>query len=506
MTLPQDLLDALSGRDYEAISGILLAKGGTLEKELPQAILAAARGSGWAEAELEKLDIVIDHYGGKAADALMKSRKYLAERGFDPDIYITAALALHRAGQFEAAMTFLMDPMGHEELLHSRGDYWFSRALICLSVNDLPGAKDAADHGCRLLPGNMGMLENAAAIYLEFGDTQQFEAVRAQLRASPVEPGYAYAIGSLAIGDYEDGLKRMEARYDVYDVHLYMNKALLERPRWRGEDLSGKVLLISAEQGLGDTIQMARYIPGLSALPAKHVVVEVQRETVGLLEHNFPDVDFSPRSYGKVPDFPFDIWTGSMSLPYLFGSRRDALPGREGYLTVPPESRAYWSERVSRATSGRRPRIGISWSGQPSHKSDRRRSVQFALMAERMQEANADFFALQTNTPPYPPSNLWCFAEELLTLADTAALIEQMDLVITIDSCPVHLAGAIAKEAWLLLPKRYEWRWGLEGEGNSWYDSVRVLRQERHGDWASLLDDVFHRRLPEWHRQAERWQ
>ena len=507
VVLSEDFLDALAKRDYRSISGTLLGMAKTLADErAPQAILSAARDRNWPEGELEKLEIVIDHYGGRNSEALAKSRKRLAERGFDADLYVTVAFALYQTNQFEEARSYLNDTMGHEDLLRARGDYWFARALICLSANDLAGAKDAADHGCQLIPDEMGMLENAAAIYLEYGDMERFDAIRARLRAFPVEPGYSYAIGSLALGDYEDGFRRLEARYDLNEAHRYMNKALFAKPRWRGEDLAGKSLLLSAEQGLGDTIQMSRYFPRLLELPARQVVVETQRETLSLLQHSFPGIDFRPRKYGELPDTQFDTWTGSMSLPFVFGSRRDTIPCREGYLTVPPENAEYWMDRVSRASSGRRPRIGISWSGQPTHRSDRRRSVPFALMAERMQATDADFFALQTNTPAYPPSNLWCFAEELLTLADTAALIEQMDLIITIDSCPVHLAGAIAKETWLLLPKGYEWRWGLEGEGNSWYDSVRVLRQERQGDWASLLDDVFHRRVPDWRRQVERWQ
>jgi ADP-heptose:LPS heptosyltransferase len=107
------------------------------------------------------------------------------------------------------------------------------------------------------------------------------------------------------------------------------------------------------------------------------------------------------------------------------------------------------------------------------------------------------FYALQTSVPEFLPENLIDFSDEMMTLSDTSALILEMDLVITVDTSIVHLAGALGKAAWLLFPYRYEWRWGLEGEKNSWYESVRVIRQESHGDWLPVLSKVFDEMLPE---------
>ncbi len=122
-----------------------------------------------------------------------------------------------------------------------------------------------------------------------------------------------------------------------------------------------------------------------------------------------------------------------------------------------------------------------------------------------VRETDATFFALQTHVPEIHPANLINISDEMVTLADTAALIAEMDWVISVDTSVVHLAGAIGKEAWLLLPYRYEWRWSLDGESNHWYDSVSVLRQQRTGDWDSLLAEVFDRRLPQ-RRQKEKRQ
>lgn len=137
----------------------------------------------------------------------------------------------------------------------------------------------------------------------------------------------------------------------------------------------------------------------------------------------------------------------------------------------------------------------MTWSGSPAHRADRRRSIPFARIVEAIRNIKADFFALQTKLPEIRPANLIDVSDEMVIFSDTAALIEQLDLVITIDTSVVHVAGAIGKETWLLLPYRYEWRWGLEGEKNNWYDSVSVLRQTRGGDWNGLLDEVFQHRL-----------
>ena len=118
-------------------------------------------------------------------------------------------------------------------------------------------------------------------------------------------------------------------------------------------------------------------------------------------------------------------------------------------------------------------------------------------MMRKIRGLQVIFFALQTSVPQILPVNVMNVTEEMITLADTAALIEQMDLVITVDTSVVHIAGALGKPTWLLLPKRYEWRWGMEGEENDWYDSVKVIRQSEHANWSTVLQDVFEHRLPE---------
>jgi hypothetical protein len=185
-----------------------------------------------------------------------------------------------------------------------------------------------------------------------------------------------------------------------------------------------------------------------------------------------------------------------MSLPYFLGTTTSNVPLRSGYLQAPPEHNQYWRTLIESQFGSSRPKIGVAWSGNPRHRFDLRRSIPTDLFLDRLAACDGvQFFALQTTLPETLPSNLAAFPDELVTFADTAAIVSELDAVVCVDTSLVHLAGALGKPTWLLLPRRYEWRWGLEGEQNCWYSSVRVLRQKESGQWAPLLADVFTREL-----------
>ena len=244
---------------------------------------------------------------------------------------------------------------------------------------------------------------------------------------------------------------------------------------------------------------MARYFPMLEEMTGGRMVVEVQGELLPLLAANHPGLSFIPRLHGVAPEADYDLWIGAMSLPYLFGDTADSIPGTKGYIKAPAESLAYWHERVAQ-TASHSPRIGLAWSGNPRHPSDRRRSIPFEMIAPYIARLSGlTFIAVQTTgMPAQAPANLVGPSEELITFGDTAALMDALDLIITVDTSAVHLAGAMGKAAWLMLPYRYEWRWGIEGEKNPWYDTVSVLRQSSHGDWHGILEEIFTKRLPAW--------
>lgn len=464
-------------------------------------LLEEARRAGWSAAEVDKLETFALYYRGDIAEAFRHASKYAGVQDFDGDLFIIAAFSLYHLGQFEDAYRVLSSLGERECLMNGRSDFAIAAASICWAANRATEAENHIVKAWELAPDDPIVALNAYSIHFELGNMAAFDEVREAFQEGRYDldrAGFALAVIDLAQDRYEDGFRLLESRYKMLEAHRYLNRGLFGRPRWQGETLRGKTLLVSAEQGLGDTVQLARFLPMVEALGA-HVVVEVQAEAVTLLQFNFPHIEIFVREYAKAPPISFDLWVGMMSLPHLLGITAKDVPGKAGYLRVPPEAADYWRVRVTELARGRRPRIGLAWSGQPAHRADRRRSIPFARIANAIRGIDAVFFALQTHVPSVYPANLIDVSEEMVTLADTAALIAEMDLVITVDTSVVHLAGAIFKETWLLLPYRYEWRWSLEGELNNWYESVKVLRQPKTGDWESVLNSAFHHRLPAYH-------
>lgn len=472
-----------------------------------QSLMQAVTQNDWPKHDIDKLEIFGLFYQGNLTAAFERASKYTTAPNFDPDLFIIAAFSLFHSGAFEEAYRVLALGSPYAALLDGRSDFAIVATLISQAANVPDALKRYIDLAWRLAPTDPAVALNAYAIYFELGDMPAFDAVRQAFRRgdySLEQTGFALAVVELAQDHYEEGFRLFEERYKMTEAPRYLNSGLFALPRWQGEDLASKHLLISAEQGLGDTIQMARYLPELNRLGAAGVVMETQPETLTLLQHNFPHIQMVERKYGIAPALHFDLWVGAMSLPTLLGTSASTVPGQASYLHVPPEAAGYWRTRVTELARANRPKIGLAWSGQPTHRSDRRRSIPFAQMMQVVRACDASFFALQTHVPEIHPANLISISDEMVTLADTAALIAEMDWVITVDTSVVHLAGAIGKEAWLLLPYRYEWRWSLNGESNHWYDSVKVLRQQRLGDWDGVLADVFDRRLPQRRRQEKR--
>ncbi len=498
-SLPYEAVECLHTRDGLRLRDWL--RGYFQEPKPEQSItllLTEARKLGWDETALDKLEIFANYYNGNLFAAFTRSSKYLSEPHFDPDIFVIACLTLYHSHQFEDAYSLLLQAIARQAELITRIDYLTVSGLIFWATNHLKATKDAYEMGLKLAPDDKHLIFNAYHAYFELGDLSDFEKVRqsvSDVHYDCSEAALAMAYVELAQNHYSEGFRIMEQRYDMAEIHRYLNKAILDRPRWKGEALAGRTLLITAEQGLGDTIMMSRYFSKIGAL-THDIRIECQVEALSLLTYNFPDLPMVPTKYGELVVKDFDIWVGSMSLPKLFETSCESVPGKQGYLRVPPDYSSYWQERAHEIAPAGKVRIGIAWSGQPTHRADRRRSLPTKMVFPLIESwPDICFFALQTKVPAERPQNLFDISEEMATLADTAALINEMDLIITVDTSVVHIAGAIGKPTWLLLPHRYEWRWGLQGESNCWYESVRVLRQPSPGAWAPVLSRALGRDL-----------
>ena len=315
------------------------------------------------------------------------------------------------------------------------------------------------------------------------------EALAAYDRALGLKPDYAEAHWNKALllllmGKYEAGWRLFEWRWRTE------NSRPLDRgfrqPLWLGDaDLRGKRILVHAEQGFGDTLQMLRYVPLLMAQQAE-VLLEVPGPLLGLAG----EVPGPGRVLAKGNPLPdFDCHCPFMSLPLAFGTRLDTIPAAVPYLKTPAASLAKWGALLGAKA---RPRIGLTWSGSTWHRNDRSRSIPLARFFPLL-DTNADFFSLQKE---YRDSDRELLAAEprirdfsasLLDFSDTAGLMEQLDLVITVDTSIAHLAGAVGKEVWILISYTPDYRWLTEREDSPWYPTARLFRQPAPNDWDRVL-------------------
>jgi hypothetical protein len=258
------------------------------------------------------------------------------------------------------------------------------------------------------------------------------------------------------------------------------------QPLWLGEfDIAGKTVLLHAEQGLGDTIQFCRYAEKVAARGAS-VLMEVPPALLSLLAQ----VEGVRQLIGRgEPLPPFDCHCPLLSLPLAFDTRSDSIPAQVPYLRSEPERVGAWRRRLG---DGKLPRVGLAWSGSATHLNDTNRSIPLEDFA-RVVCPEAQFVSLQKDVRAADERvligrrDVRHLGSELQDFADTAAVIELMDLIVTVDTAVAHLAGAMGKAVWILLPFNPDWRWLLDRDDSPWYPSARLFRQTAHGDWSEVV-------------------
>ena len=346
------------------------------------------------------------------------------------------------------------------------------------------------DAGLLVFPDDPHLLDHRANALRLFG--YPIEALAGHERAAllaPDDPTVRRHLGMcrMLLGDFSGGLPLYEARWQCEPLNRA--KRPFAGPPWLGrQSLRGKSILLHAEQGLGDTIQFCRYAE-LVAQQGATVSLEVQPALKSLLT-GLKGVD---RLLVRGEALPrFDYHCPLMSLPLACGTDLDTIPAKQRYITADPARVARWSKRFPMAG---RPRIGLTWSGNPNQAKDRDRSMPFACLA-RLINGSAHFFGLQTEVRPSDLSVLAARNDIEMAdpasrdFADTAALIELMDLVVTVDTSVAHLAGAMGKPVWILLALDPDWRWLLGRDDCPFYPSATLFRQTAYGDWDSVVDSV----------------
>jgi tetratricopeptide (TPR) repeat protein len=337
-------------------------------------------------------------------------------------------------------------------------------------------------------PGNSDARTNLGNVLVALGRHEEalseYEEV---LAARPDNHSARFNAGAIRLltGDFKRGWPLYEARI-AGDPSRVARHASRPRPDL-GSSLQGRTVLLFAEQGLGDTLQFLRYAPLLRQRGAR-VLLEVQPALYPILE-GWGGADGVCVQGAALPDY--DAACPFLSLPLLFNTELASIPPAGPTLPVPEDRLAKWAARLPRA--GAELRVGLVWAGNPKHQNDHNRSVPFRSLSSLLLTPGCRFFSLQKEKRAEDAAAMAAFpglidlGPELADFADTAAVIQQLDLVISVDTSVAHLAAVLAAPTWIPLPFSPDWRWLLDREDSPWYPCMRLFRQPAPGDWTPVL-------------------
>lgn len=463
---------------------------------------------------------LLHHQTGRPAQAL----RYMAEalNGAAPsaDLLSDHGLVLHVLGRseealahFDAALTIAPDD---PDLLSKRG-------VACLHLGRLQEALDAFGQALARDPAHVDALGNRGNAFLKLNEPEQaiasydaaihingptarlltnrghalkrldrLEEALADLRqALAIDPDHAEAafelgMVQLALGDFENGWASYERRWET--AAFAEHRRQFSSPQWTGrQSLAGRTILLHAEQGLGDTIQFVRYAAMVRALGAK-VVLEVQPELVRLMTH-VAGADHVIARGDKLA--AFDFHCPLMSLPLAFETTTATVPAAVPYIACAGEP-----ERWRGVLPAGKPRVGFCWAGKASHRNDINRSIPLARFASILDIPAIDFVSLRYGASEDERAllsgrgNVFDASPLLTDFADTANLVQQLDLVVSVDTSVAHLAGAMGVPTAVLLPFAADFRWLRTGDESAWYPGMRLFRQPRLKDWDSVIETV----------------
>jgi tetratricopeptide (TPR) repeat protein len=334
--------------------------------------------------------------------------------------------------------------------------------------------------------------------YINLGNTLQAqglidEAVTCFRNAVQLCPDSAYANYNLSLallqsGNFREGWEKYEQRRDIEGLSYL--RTHFSQPLWDGSDMRGGTVLLLGEQGFGDIIQFLRYAPFVTQRNARPILC-CHKELKSLMQN--VDGIQEVVTYGEqLPEFA--AYCPLLSLPFIFRSLFGTIPAIIPYIRVDTSLSRQWQEKIQSGSS--RLKAGLVWSGNPDNASLHYKSCLLQTFSPLAEFDDVTFYSLQkgaaatqAKNPPHG-MKLIDYTEEINDFADTAALIQHLDLVISVDTAVAHLAGALGKPVWTLLPYPPDWRWMLNREDSPWYPSMRLFRQSTPGDWKSVIAQV----------------
>ncbi|QWD72184.1 glycosyltransferase family protein [Polynucleobacter sp. UB-Raua-W9] len=389
-------------------------------------------------------------------DAITHFDKALSLRSDYHEAWTNKGVTLHELGRYDDAITHF------DKALSLRSDYHEAWTNKGVTLHELGRCDEAIAHYDKAL----------------------------NHRSDYHEASWNKGLSLLLRGDFENGLPLYEGRWDSKSVSEKAGKRIFDKPTWLGvESLQGKIILIYGEQGVGDFIQFCRYVKLVADLGAK-IILETPKSLATLME-GFEGVSQLVIKGEELPYF--DYQCPLLSIPLALNTNISTIPAHNLYLTVSSNKVEEWRLRLGEK---RKKRVGLVWSSMSNFKEDSKRSLKLLDFIKALPDDRFEYICLQKELKNCDKEffenykKIRFFGDQLVDFSDTAALIENLDLVISSCTSVPHLSGALGKETWILLSHVPDWRWLLDRVDSPWYPSVKLYRQPVIGDWGSVLDRV----------------
>ncbi len=427
---------------------------------------------------------------GRLAEADRLLTYILAVAPNQPDTLHMSGIVAFRLGRHQEALEKI------EAAIERGVDIALYLRNICeiyRTLNRLDDALAAAQRAAALAPSDPLCLHNLAVICYERMEIDaSIDAAERAIMMNPDLAGahFARAEALLIKGQLAEGWEEYEWRFRIPDAKAQLPNT--GRPQWDGAPYDDARLLLIADQGFGDVIQFSRYIPwAMERCP--DAVIAGSPDIAPVLRQFLPEERIIVR-WDSVP--PHRSFIPLSGLPRLHGTRLDNVPVQRAYLRADPARVAGWRERLTRLAPGSLKRVGIVWAGRPTHNNDRRRSAKLSDFAPLAALPGVALVSLQKGPSAdqagryFGRAPLVNIGAEVRDYDDTMALLECLDLVVTVDTSVGHLAAAMGKPVWILLATSPDWRWLMEREDSIWYPSVRLFRQTRPRVWGDVFEQV----------------
>jgi Flp pilus assembly protein TadD len=397
-----------------------------------------------------------------------------------PDVYSLLASVLisirRPAEALNACDLGLVNCGDAPEILGNRGLALRDLARYEEALRDLKKTESLLPHDYRVLVGIGNILSDLGRL----AEASDYFTKAAALRPGDPICRFNLALALLLAGNLRDGFREYEWRWG--NRQFASHRPRFAQPLWDGSELNGRHLLLSFEQGAGDTIQFARYVQFAKERGAR-ITMLVQRPLLRLMTWLADEITVTDTSPAN-----FDVYCPLGYLPHVAGTALESIPA-PAQFEIPSITRWQWHARLGERTGAR---IAIVWAGAAGHPNDHNRSLPLHRLAPLFDASGAEWFSLQVGpaSEQLAPSNVRSLAPDLSDYAETAAALQHMDLVITVDTSVAHLAGTLGIPTWVMIPFAPDWRWMRDRTDSPWYPSMKLYRQQTPGDWETVLKTI----------------